>query len=543
MKLKNLLFGTMCALAFTACSSDDPVVNPDVNPPLEEAKTTFSVFVDEMKTKADGDQTASAKISSLQALVFNESQNGPVLEIVGDLLSGTENQSIEMPVEGGNKTVLVVANYPSFATLTQDAQNGIARDDVFEKMKDFEQGLEADGDLTMNSKLYTGIVIGLGMKHYLGFPKVDRSNEVYYDAGENKPIKLYRNVARVKLNTITVDGDKILGSKQYTDLQIELEKAYILHGKESSMIIGNDGKEWGPTYVADAGYINGYPYLDEDDNKVYMFGGDDARYASLPENTTFRFYDGYINKLETPYAFNLSSKNTVEFKGGTGNPDPIEFYVYENRYNSIANDKAEIKTLLALQTSYSYIGTKELMEAIYNEAIEGDPQTTWTWDKITNFDMPDWLKDLPVIGRGGLIAGTTFEDFYCATCRTFYNPYKIAGWFIVPIYSYYPSLIKAGFYCNHTNPLPGDNRVHFTRYYTVAVGNMEYKIPEGFPAREDIADPNKATGILRNLQYNINLTITGEGYIDDKGDKGEQFLQTQVQVVPFGIVEQYEDVE
>jgi len=538
MKLKHLLLGTMFTLAVTACTSDDPV--KEIEKPVEEAKTTLRVLAQDIQTKSETDP--SAAISSLQVLVFNKTQNGFVLEVIGKQNADNQYQSEEISVEGGNKAVLVVANYPEF-DLPADAATGTPIDDVLAAMKDFEKDEEKDGYLTMNSKLYDkDIVIGLGLKHYLGFPKPeDETGKVYFEP--NNPVKLYRNVARVKLNKVTVDGAKIVNSQQYTDLELQLDKVYILHGKESTRLMGEEGKEWASTYVEDAGYINGYPYVDGEENEpVYMFGGEKARFASLPvKDVDFRYYNGYNYDFTTPLNFDLSKKNTTVFDGVDNNPDPIEFYVYENQYNS-TEDKDEIKTLLVLKTNYSYKGTEELIDAIGEnggeivEEPEGSP-SEWSCEKITNIDKRSWME-LPCLWGGKL------KDYYCETCRTYFNPYYFVwakNWLGLPYMKY---IHTGDFMKNHTCEDPGEteNRVHFVRYYSVPVGNLYFKQPD-FPTRGEGDNQQQYLGVLRNLQYNINLTISGEGYIDDKGDKGEQFLQVKVDVAPWGEVTQDAEIE
>ncbi len=94
------------------------------------------------------------------------------------------------------------------------------------------------------------------------------------------------------------------------------------------------------------------------------------------------------------------------------------------------------------------------------------------------------------------------------------------------------------------------------RYYTLAIGRTGFDTvtDKGYAAPNDNfpyasrsvegingAAANKALDVLRNLQYNVNLTIKGMGYDQPGGGDPEQFLDVKVQVVAFGEVDQ--DVE
>lgn len=447
MKLKAILFGAIAALSLSACSNDnaDQVEQPVV--PAEKA--TLNVLVNDAVTKSGTDE--SAVINSLQVLIFNSTHHGPVLEKIGARDAQYDYRSEEIEISAGNKSVLVIANYPQL-DLVEDPINGTPLANVLNMVKDFEKDLEVDGALTMNSRVYEDITISLGKRHYLGFPVMDPS-VVSYEVSQ--PVTLFRNVARIRLASVNIMGDKLINSEQYPGLVIELEQAYILHAKEMTMLVGQDGTAWGSTSVENVNYINGYPGVDENNLTIYMMN-DQAKYNSLLG--PYRFFEGY-NK-ECNYVFDLTTDNQTVFDGQSGNPEPIEFYVYENPYGE---DIDFIQTLLVLKTDFSYM--------VPHPSLAVDP-------------------------------GAADSDLI---------------------------------------------REHFTRYYTVAVGEHGYRLPKGFKGvgtpRDQEKEGQEYWGIYRNLQYNVHLSIHGEGYIDDKGDKGEQFLQAKVVVAHWGEVDQYTIVE
>ena len=80
------------------------------------------------------------------------------------------------------------------------------------------------------------------------------------------------------------------------------------------------------------------------------------------------------------------------------------------------------------------------------------------------------------------------------------------------------------------------------RYYSFAIGNtgtVSEKVPADFVG---LRADDKIHGVMRNLQYNTTITVTGPGYKTPVGPKyDETFLDVMVEVVPFGEVSQ--DVE
>lgn len=80
-----------------------------------------------------------------------------------------------------------------------------------------------------------------------------------------------------------------------------------------------------------------------------------------------------------------------------------------------------------------------------------------------------------------------------------------------------------------------------TRYYTAALGDG---ITAG--ASQTLNGITRAaTGVVRNLQYNVSMKITGPGYTTPFGPPStdDTFLDVQVQVVPFGQVSQGVEIE
>ena len=69
--------------------------------------------------------------------------------------------------------------------------------------------MEFCASLTMNSKIYTGVVVAAEKKNVFGFTTVPTGYvnvEGLSDNDLKKPVKLYRNVAKVVLNKISASS-------------------------------------------------------------------------------------------------------------------------------------------------------------------------------------------------------------------------------------------------------------------------------------------------------------------------------------------------
>ena len=89
IELRNLLFGTMIACAFAACSNeDDPIVGPD-QPQTGENNATLTISVKNVarsltKAAAEGTQTENeAKITNLTVALY-DAETGALVASTSD---------------------------------------------------------------------------------------------------------------------------------------------------------------------------------------------------------------------------------------------------------------------------------------------------------------------------------------------------------------------------------------------------------------------------------------------------------------------------
>ena len=303
MKLRNLMYATMIACAFASCSNDD-VPTPDNGNPDAQGGTSLTVKFDKAAdTKASGD------ITSLSMLVFNADGK---LEVVGTKVNTPA-------VEGGNDAV-------AHAELTAGVE------EVFTALnKTFDSELEVGAALTMNSKIYTGVVVAAEKKNVFGFttePTGYVNVEGLSDNDLKKPVKLYRNVAKVVLNKISAKVTTDENKPKYSDPQLDLKEIFILQGHKKTNLMGEDWKEYGSTNVENEWY-SAYEHTTDWLNK-------DDKYT-LVDNPTVP--DGTPSWIKTTITGTVTTSNAYETVNS--------FYVYEN--TNLTN-----RTLLVVKGDFSY---------------------------------------------------------------------------------------------------------------------------------------------------------------------------------------------
>ena len=160
-----------------------------------------------MKFDKAADTKASGDITSLSMLVFNVDGK---LEVVGTKVNtpaveGGSDAVAHAKLTAGVKEVALIANY---TVPTIDRRN--KRGGFTALNKTFDSELEVGAALTMNSKIYTGVVVAAEKKNVFGFTTVPTGYvnvEGLSDNDLKKPVKLYRNVAKVVLNKNFCEND------------------------------------------------------------------------------------------------------------------------------------------------------------------------------------------------------------------------------------------------------------------------------------------------------------------------------------------------
>lgn len=327
MKLRNLMYATMIACAFASCSNDD-VPTPDNGNPDAEGGTSLTVKFDKAAdTKAAGD------ITSLSMLVFNADGK---LEVVGTKATtpAVEEGSdavAHAELTAGVKEVALIANY-IVPTTGEQSLIGKTKAEVFAALnKTFDSELEVEGTLTMNSKIYTGVVVAAEKKNVFGFataPAGYVNVEGLTDTDLKSPVKLYRNVAKVVLNKISTKMAENSNKPRYSDPQLVLKEIFILQGHKKTNLMGENWGQYATTNVDDEWY-SAYAHTDEWTEKDDLYTL--VENPTVPENTP--------SWIKTTITGTVTTLNAYE----TAN----SFYVYENT-------DLDNRTLLVVKGDFSY---------------------------------------------------------------------------------------------------------------------------------------------------------------------------------------------
>ena len=298
------MYATMIACAFASCSNDD-VPTPDNGNPDAQGGTSLTVKFDKAAdTKASGD------ITSLSMLVFNADGK---LEVVGTKVNtpaveGGNDAVAHAELTAGVKEVALIANYTVPTNLI-----GETKEEVFTALnKTFDSELEVGAALTMNSKIYTGVVVAAEKKNVFGFttePTGYVNVEGLSDNDLKKPVKLYRNVAKVVLNKISAKVTTDENKPKYSDPQLDLKEIFILQGHKKTNLMGEDWKEYGSTNVENEWY-SAYEHTTDWLNK-------DDKYT-LVDNPTVP--DGTPSWIKTTITGTVTTSNAYETVNS--------FYVY-----------------------------------------------------------------------------------------------------------------------------------------------------------------------------------------------------------------------
>lgn len=446
MKLKNLLFATMFACAFASCSSDDdPIDNGGGN--NGDVDATFSLkFETPVITKSGDTDGKDNAISTLNVYVFNGTGDDAVLEKIGK--STSSNEARDIPVSSGDKSVVVVANHEPKMT-----EKSSTLSDLYQATKEFGD-TEKNGTISMNSRTYV-VSISAGRKNYLGYKDTEAAGGKYLVPTEatggdlqNKPVKLYRNVAKINLEKVSVDTE---GSKnEYSNAKFILKDVFVLHAPKTSYVVGG-ALPWNPTYYAA--------------NSAWL-GGPVA--GDVNTEGTYKYWAKIIQDWK---------------KANEGGKEKKPF---------LANGQGYEGGLAPFQ---------------YNETINETIMEGESYPK-------------------GVVENPSIDYFY-----SYEN-----------LSDTHTLLVVKGKFLFGENPKEED---FDDRYYSVSVGHdntsgsISITPPDGAAARKDNA------GVLRNMQYNIALTVKGPGWETPFGPDGTQntFMDVKVEVVSFRLVSQVVEIE
>lgn len=431
MKLRNFMYATMIACAFASCSNDD-VPTPDNGNPTAGTYLTMRAQNPVSATKATGDPTVEDGIKSLTMVVIGADNTIEAIESTHEGVGGTLTRSTE--VSAGSKTVLMVANI-DLSTI----EIGDSYSDIAALTCNRSEETAANG-FSMNSKLYN-VDVELNKTTFLGYDEMPANYttaNAILNTSATGGVKLYRNVAKVVLNEVTITNEK--GDfTNYSNPNVVITDVFIMNANPTAMAVPTDGtKEWGSTQKTASSWLAGVAA-----NTAWT-NADLFKLASTWTDASYLV----DNVADTEIGYHAEEGATMPTTTKAFASTP--FYVYENGGEPLPT--AAEKTLLVIKANVSYDtkdGRKTAENRYYTLAI----------------------------GRTGFDGGFS---------------------------------------------TPGDDFPFANRSANGING----------------ADAGKAYDVLRNLQYNISLTIKGMGYDQPGGGTPSQYLDVKVQVVEFGAVDQ-----
>ncbi len=352
MKLRNLLFGTMIACAFVACSNDDDPVDNGGNNSNLNGKTLLQVSPNLLKTKADSEGFTICVIDQNKTVVA----------------TGPDNTVIELPTEAeGSVEIVALKNSVDITKGTTTLDNLTAKINFITGKE------EVSGNESMNTA-YFKVSIERGKFNTLGFSKEDaielakaknvsEDNVKLLSNNQVEPIPAYRNIAQIYVEAIKL-SDNDAFKKKYPDATFTPKRMYLLNGRAQAFASVHSFDRWVQTEDKEGtSYIGGFAsdiykkYYDEaakqDPDKDYIY------VKEAPKTYTQYIDDSWESSttLNSGYARDLkdgTNKYVTLPRKETGNntrfmtPEGVNnFYTYEN-----TNDKTPV--LLVVQGDFTY---------------------------------------------------------------------------------------------------------------------------------------------------------------------------------------------
>lgn len=358
MKFQNLIYATMVACAFSACSNDD---DPNIPDPAQELDATLTVAFNaaggsgsSLRSTRAGDEEKDNQFDEIKKIgiaVFNDGAMGTVIEQDG-LISyseRTKDNDVDttacVSAKSGKVKVLVVAN---------------PKDKMFQGKTNYSDFLSAISDQSIDSESLLMSSAFKGVTLAQGRNTIGADAETVFGAGNagsvisSENIKVYRNVARIEVPKITINPREGFG-KDHT-AKFTLKAIYVSKVRSSVMVFGN-ATAWCPVVNAAADLLEGealYSAEVQDGNYVRTFeknnevnyGGEATGSLELsPDNTRLFVYD---NSSESVFGEELVNNATrlvirgdYEYTTDGGASTKSEDAYWTTVINNVAPQKSE----------------------------------------------------------------------------------------------------------------------------------------------------------------------------------------------------------
>lgn len=308
MKFQNLIYATMVACAFSACSNDD---DPNIPDPAQELDATLTVAFNAVGSNGSGlkSQTKSnaqgSEVGKIGIAVFNDGAmtnmaTGALINYKERIANTVTDTTDCIDAKEGAVKVLVVVN-PS--------------ENVFQgktTLEGFKEAISA-ADLNSAQPLMASATISYNLKK--GRNVASANSETVFPVADNRftdNIKVFRNVANIDLESITLKPRADFA----TNAKLVVSKAFIMHYRSNVKVFGA-ATAWCPV-VNDAA-----------DNIVPNIAGAEGIYTHS-------------------FSQDITGTNEVKVSAKDG-----EFFVYDNS-SSTRIASVEKATALVIQGTYTY---------------------------------------------------------------------------------------------------------------------------------------------------------------------------------------------
>lgn len=370
MKLRNLLFGTMIACAFVACSNDDdPTLGPE-NPTTGDVKTTIAFAVKGPAVETKAQTSAEETVKSLRVILYTAAGKyvaSTVVEANKDKVDDkreVEFSDLRLPDGVTSYKVLAIANLSTTFS-----------DDVAATLPAIVQGAPfgtadaaiADAGLPMSSGVSAAFDVVIGKANYYGYKGVESivSNEKVNNIGTD-PLPLIRNVARVDLKKVTLDLNASSKKPNYTEISasVNLQGAFILHARTKAVAADlTSTPSWWNSTSGNWGTIAAQ-YTSTTDELMSGVGTFDNEVGSTDAIYNKTFTDKTISQTTTAAASTDLSD--------------ISFYILENDQTSASRELADKTKSHTYATELVIKGEYEVTKAVNGNG-------TYKYDKAVRY--------------------------------------------------------------------------------------------------------------------------------------------------------------
>lgn len=344
MKLRNLLFGTMIACAFVACSNDDdPTPNPTpegdggvaevmVNPDLLQGNLSSKAL-----TKAVVDATV---YDNYIVYVFDKTGKNIGYGKPGEVFKVTNNP--------GAVDVMVVGNVGDLFSGSESKTDVLAKTKTFDDKEEAGESLKDDNSIettSQNSHLYN-FILQSELINKIGYADAGAGEVIL---SQNK-IQVYRNVAKIMLKSIKTAEKEVKVTDDegnttviiYPEPKLDVKEVYILNAQYTTKLAA--AERWGTVFTE--GVVMGAVTLDQynewlADAKKAKDENSDIKVlvpTDSKDKGTYKEHTTYLNK-------NFAGLVTAS---GTTYTENNSFYTYES--TNIASNP----TLLVVKGDFSY---------------------------------------------------------------------------------------------------------------------------------------------------------------------------------------------